>query len=64
MGGFFGRFTAFLESGEQTQEPHYQWAGGYYCNEHDAGFEFQEAFRNDSCCPWCGGSVSELIYDE
>jgi hypothetical protein len=36
---------------------HMTWAGGWYCNIHDAGFESQEMERNDGDCPWCGRSV-------
>lgn len=40
---------------------HQQWAGGYYCHNHHAGFEKQEATTNDDCCPWCGENVEALL---
>ena len=32
----------------------------WYCKDHGATFEKQEAMRNDGCCPWCGRVVEDL----
>lgn len=46
---------------ESDTVDHRKWAGGFYCKNHDAGFETQEASRNGGCCPWCGENVEALL---
>jgi 3'-phosphoadenosine 5'-phosphosulfate sulfotransferase (PAPS reductase)/FAD synthetase len=46
------------QGGSAMSSAHTEWhPGGWYCSNHEAGFEAHEAENNDGCCPWCGEPV-------